>query len=166
MHRKIQCSKFDISWKQFFGCNREFSTKFANRLCSTLHKLNKYKGFSYPKFSRIWTESKDIYREIYIRVNLYFGIYFIQCGIFHLLSKKLTHYWTRAIDIILLSQIFYILTIFNKKLTAFKNMLLWYSFNSLKYVHSWILVLLTILILKKSFQAFGFWPHTWAWLPW
>ena len=43
--------------------------KFANRFSWTLHKICRYEGFLWAKFSHIWTESKDIYERIYIREN-------------------------------------------------------------------------------------------------
>ena len=50
---------------------------------------------------------------------------------------------------------FRILTIFNKKPTTFKNISLRFSVNSWKYVHFWILVFMTILILIKfPFQRY------------
>ena len=50
--------------------------KFTNRLSWTLHKICKYKGFLWVKFSHIWTESKDIYRKIRIRENPYICIFY------------------------------------------------------------------------------------------
>ena len=40
-------------------------TKFTSRLSRTLNKICKYKNFIWPKFSRMWTESKDIYFYIF-----------------------------------------------------------------------------------------------------
>ena len=48
--------------------------KFTNRLSWTLNKICKYKGFLKAKFSRILTESKDIYVKIHIRENPYICI--------------------------------------------------------------------------------------------
>ena len=49
--------------------------KFTNRLSWRLHKICKYKGFLWAKFSRIWTESRDIYGKVHIRKNLYIPIF-------------------------------------------------------------------------------------------
>ena len=133
--------------------------KFTSRLSWTMQKIYKYKDFLWVKFSRTRTESKDIYRKICIRKTCIFT-YFTQYDVFHLLARKLTHYWTRIIDITLkivylnnwfdfLKSIFNILIIFSKKPLTFKDMSLRSSINSSKYVHFSTLVLKTILILMK-----------------
>ena len=50
--------------------------KFTNRLSLSLHKIRKYKDFLLAKFSRIWTESKDVYGKICVRENLHICIFY------------------------------------------------------------------------------------------
>ena len=45
--------------------------KLTNRFSWTLHKICEYEVFLWATFSRIWTESKDIYGKIRIIENLY-----------------------------------------------------------------------------------------------
>ena len=63
---------------QNFGSvmEKNVAPKFTNRLSWTLHKLCKYKAFLSAKFSRICTESKDIYGKICIRENRYVCIFY------------------------------------------------------------------------------------------
>ena len=66
--------------------------KFTNRLSLTRHKICKYKGFLWAKFSRIWAESND-YTGKYVSEKTRIFAYFT-CDVFHLLTQKRTYYWT------------------------------------------------------------------------
>ena len=58
--------------------------KFTKRLSWTLHKICKYKDSLRANSSRIWTK--------YVSEKTRAFAYFTQCGGFHLLAQKFTHY--------------------------------------------------------------------------
>ena len=99
---RCQCSKFSASCTKFCKWKMEKNAvpKFTNRRSWSLHKICKYKAFLRAKFSRIWTESKDMYGK-YISEKTRIFAFFTQCDAFNLLAQKLTHHWKRTIDMIL-----------------------------------------------------------------
>ena len=149
--------------------------KFTKRLSLTLHKVCKYKRFSVSQIFQYIDRIPKRYTGKYVLEKTRIFACFTKCVIFHLLAQKSTHYWTRIIDNILkitycrhifsschfVKSFFYILTIFNKKSTTFKNMFLWFSINNhCIIIYFWTLVLKTILILIKfPFQRYLSYVH-------
>ena len=100
--RKNVLQKVIVLHAQYFvsAAKKNVVPQFTHRLSWTLHKIYKYKGFLWAKFSRIWTESKDIYRKIRIRENSYICIFYPVWRISFISPGTLTSL-TRITDIIL-----------------------------------------------------------------
>ena len=61
----VSAASIALHTQNFASGTKKNVPMFTHGLSCTVHKLCKYKGFLWAKFSRIWIESKDIRKNTY-----------------------------------------------------------------------------------------------------